>query len=144
MPRIFRNANNAPWRNQNTSSSSLLRQGILTTQKIVPFAANSKHPSDGSKNGDVGHAWIYLQGNVNGESIVIEGGHSGELGICQPKYFDGIMNYVEYGYADSSCGEMCCLRNEPNPVKYLWASQAMDSSNRVPEAIPLLLQPKSI
>lgn len=38
----------------------------------------AKHPSDWSKNGDVGHAWIYLKGDE-----VIEGGHSGELGLDQ-------------------------------------------------------------
>ena len=83
----------------------------------------AKHPTDGSKNGDVGHAWIYLQGIVDGEVVVVEGGHSGELGLSQPKYFDGIMNYVEYGCASPSQEEIECPRDEPNPIKYLWASQ---------------------
>lgn len=60
-----------------------------------------KHPSDGSLNGDVGHAWILLQG----EGAVLEGGHSGEWGIQEPKYFDGIMDLVEQG--------------DRNPVRYL-------------------------
>lgn len=82
-----------------------------------------KHPSDGSKNGDVGHAWIYLQGMIDGQCVFVEGGHSGELGILQPKYFDGVMNYIEYGYANPTSKQMQCFRDEPNPVKYLWASQ---------------------
>lgn len=69
----------------------------------------AKHPSDGSKNGDVGHAWIYLQGIQNGERVFLEGGHSGERGIIQPKYFDGVMNYAEAG--------------DPNPIRYLWECQ---------------------
>lgn len=84
-----------------------------------------KHPSDGSKNRDVGHAWIYLQGIVDGESIYLEGGHSGERGVVQARYFEGIMNYLEYGYAsptrDQYNGIGC--RWEPNPVKYLWEVQ---------------------
>lgn len=66
------------------------------------------HPN-GSKRGDVGHAWIYLRGVVDGQPVFVEGGHSGECGIVQPKYFDGIMDYIEMG--------------ECNPVKYLWECQ---------------------
>ncbi len=61
----------------------------------------AKHPSDGSLNGDVGHAWVYLQGK--GEFL--EGGHSGELGTLEPKYFDGVMDLVESG--------------DPNPIRYM-------------------------
>src|SRR5262245_4920764 len=43
----------------------------------------AKHPANGSKNGDVGHAWIYLRGWLDGEWIEIEGGHSGELGLIK-------------------------------------------------------------
>lgn len=68
-----------------------------------------KHPSDGSKNSDVGHAWVYLQGHLDGKFLAIEGGHSGELGIDQPKYFEGVMDDVE--------------RDELNPIKYLWDIQ---------------------
>ena len=83
----------------------------------------AKHPSDGSKNRDVGHAWIYVQGIVDGELVSIEGGHSGELGILQPKYFDGIMNYLDYGYPSLPCKEAFTPRYEPNPIKYLWETQ---------------------
>lgn len=40
----------------------------------------AKHPSDGSKNGDVGHAWIVLKG-PEGE---IEGGQSGRQAAINP------------------------------------------------------------
>lgn len=64
-----------------------------------------KHPRTGCKNGSVGHAWIYLYK----DGKIIEGGHSGERGFLQPKYFDGIMDLVEAG--------------DKNPIRYLWAIQ---------------------
>lgn len=82
-----------------------------------------KHPSDGSKNGDVGHAWVCLRGVIDGEPIEIEGGHSGERGIMQAKYFEGVMNNIDYGCANPLPEQIkhpCC---EPNPIKYLWATQ---------------------
>lgn len=64
-----------------------------------------KHPSDGSKNSDVGHAWIYLKkGN-----FVLEGGHSAETGVIQPRYMEGVCLLAEKGDA--------------NPARYLWAEQ---------------------
>lgn len=81
----------------------------------------AKHPSDGSKNRDVGHAWIYLQGNVNGESICLHGGHSGETGRHQARYFDGIMNNLEYGCANPQPYQY--HQKEVNPIKYLWEVQ---------------------
>jgi hypothetical protein len=65
-----------------------------------------KHPGTFCKNSEVGHCWVYLRGIMDGECIEIEGGHSGELGISQPKYFEGVMNNIE-------CG---CK----NPIEYLW------------------------
>lgn len=79
----------------------------------------AKHPSDGSKNGDVGHAWIYLQGIIDGKCVCIEGGHSGEVGMIQPKYFEGVMNYIDYGYADPNRIQRENPRHEPNPIKYM-------------------------
>ncbi|WP_068470373.1 hypothetical protein [Candidatus Protochlamydia phocaeensis] len=86
------------------------------------FKTVAKHPTDGSKSGDVGHAWIYLQGKVNGKVWVLEGGHSGERGRLQARYFDGIMNYNDWGYANPSDEQKQYPRYEPNPVKYLWAT----------------------
>lgn len=84
----------------------------------------AKHPSDGSKNGDVGHAWIYLKGEVEGQPVILEGGHSGERGVIQAKYFEGVMNNIDYGCANPTAEQKFCYRFEPNPIKYLWCSQA--------------------
>lgn len=65
----------------------------------------AKHPSDGSKNGDVGHAWIVLKG-PEGE---IEGGQSGETGCYQPKYLEGVIDNIALG--------------SDNPASYLFCSQ---------------------
>lgn len=86
------------------------------------FNTVAKHP-DGSKSRDIGHAWIYLRGVVEGKEVIIEGGHSGERGRIQARYFDGIMNYNDWGYANPTEEEMCHPRYEPNPVKYLWTTQ---------------------
>ncbi len=89
-----------------------------SSQKCVRSIA--KHPSDGSKNSDVGHAWIYLQGVKNGALVKLEGGHSGEQGRGRPKYFEGIMNYFEYGAACPNEKDLTHSCYEPNPIKYLW------------------------
>lgn len=73
------------------------------------FKTLAKHPSDGTKNGDVGHAWIYLQGNVDGRLMCLEGGHSGELGFLQPRYIEGVFLQHE--------------RGDDNPISYLWECQ---------------------
>lgn len=73
------------------------------------FKTVAKHPSDGSKNGDVGHAWIYLQGIVDGQTVFLEGGHSGELGEIQPRYVEGVFLQYEQG--------------DKNPISYLWQRQ---------------------
>lgn len=65
----------------------------------------AKHPSDGSKNSDVGHAWIYLYDN----GTILEGGHSGETGTCQPRYLEGVHALAEAG--------------DPNPIRYLFTEQ---------------------
>jgi hypothetical protein len=83
----------------------------------------AKHPSDGSRNRDVGHVWIYLQGVCDGEILYFCGGHSGERGLCQAKYFDGIMNLMDFGYANPTKEQLNFPRYEPNPVKYFWETQ---------------------
>lgn len=65
----------------------------------------AKHPSDGSKNSDFGHAWIYLK---KGDEV-FEGGHSAERGFLQPRYIEGVCLLAEKG--------------DPNPGRYLWAEQ---------------------
>lgn len=69
----------------------------------------AKHPSDGSKNGDVGHAWIYLKGEVDGKPYYLEGGHSGELGVFQPRYLEGVWDNIVLGAKD--------------PISYLFCPQ---------------------
>lgn len=83
----------------------------------------AKHPSDCSKNGDVGHAWIYLQGKRNGKIVSIEGGHSGEKEDPPARYFDGLMNYHQWGYANPTPTQRKSPRYEPNPIKYLWTQR---------------------
>ena len=83
----------------------------------------AKHPSDGSKNGDVGHAWIYVRGYRQGQCVEVEGGHSGELGLTQARYLEGVINLMECGYSFPSCTTSACYRYEPNPIKYLWEPQ---------------------
>lgn len=68
--------------------------------------STAKHPRDGSKNGDVGHAWIYLCG----PGFFLEGGHSGELGLWQPRYWEGVMDNIRLG--------------AKNPINYLWCPQS--------------------
>lgn len=80
----------------------------------------AKHPRDGGKNGDFGHAWIYLQGKRSGRLVVVEGGHSGEWREPPARYFDGIMNYNECGYANPMDDSLLNERYEPNPIRYLW------------------------
>lgn len=65
----------------------------------------AKHPSDGSKNSDFGHAWIYLKKYDE----VFEGGHSAERGFLQPRYIEGVCLLAEKG--------------DPSPGRYLWAEQ---------------------
>jgi hypothetical protein len=91
------------------------------TQSMMKTLA--KHPSDGSKNGDVGHAWVYLKGKDGYEDVVIEGGHSGELGVIQAKYFEGVINNVQYGYPNPTLEQIDNPRYEPNPIKYLLSIQ---------------------
>lgn len=81
----------------------------------------AKHPSDGSKSGDVGHAWVCLRGIVDQEVIALEGGHSGETGRFQARYFDGVMNSIDFG--DPNPTEVTSYTYEPDPVKYLWEVQ---------------------
>jgi hypothetical protein len=83
------------------------------------FKSLVKHAA-GGKNADVGHSWVLLHGLMDGEEITIEGGQSGELGIDRPKYYDGIINFYRYGYANPTRAQKKQPRSEANPVRYLW------------------------
>lgn len=73
------------------------------TDKLLQTMA--KHPSDGSKNTDVGHAWIYMKW----EGGEFEGGFSAETGVNQPTYLHGVSLLAE--------------RGDPNPACYLFCRQ---------------------
>lgn len=113
---------------------SLSLEGTPESPYSVTFFVDAPHFNYSSnrallnsivKNGGkLGHAWIELQGLQQGRKISIECGHSGELGLTQAKYFDGIMNYNDYGYANPTQQQRCTPRYEPNPIRYLWAIQS--------------------
>lgn len=85
------------------------------------FQSVAVPPRTGCRRGELGHAWIYLQGKrKDGTLFVLEGGHSGERTDYPAKYFDGIMNYNDWGYANPTEKQMKVPRYEPNPIKYLW------------------------
>lgn len=114
----------APWRPMQEEDYFLIilvdARHLDYTHASRFFQSITKHPSDGSKNGDVGHAWIYLQGKRHHQVVAIEGGHSGEIADTPVRYFDGIMNYNDWGYSNPTLAHMQCARYEPNPIKYLW------------------------
>lgn len=102
---------------------------LKETENFIVFLVDAKHLDYSNsqalikslqKHHSFGHAWIKLHGDHQGQSVDIEGGHSGELGCMDPKYFDGIMNYIEYGDAKYTRGQP--IRYEPNPIKYLWST----------------------
>lgn len=74
-----------------------------TNPKLLRTIA--KHPSDGTKNSDVGHAWILF---VDGDEVIC-GGHSGETGEFQLKYIEGVFSLADQG--------------DPNPIRYLFSKQ---------------------
>lgn len=70
-------------------------------------------------HGEVGHSWITI---IDGNTV-ISGGHSGELGVTQPRYCEGIQNYIDYGYANPTSEQKKNPRHEPSPIRYLWEVQ---------------------
>lgn len=79
------------------------------------LASLELHPSTKETRLAFGHAWLHLHSPSND----IIGGHSGELGVIQPKYFDGLMNLNETGHVDPDLVRPFFKRYEENPVKYL-------------------------
>lgn len=65
----------------------------------------------GSRNthGIFGHTWIRLKGVQGEEIVVVEGGHSGDLGQKQPQYMDGVLAQVK--------------ARHHNPISYLWITK---------------------
>lgn len=64
-----------------------------TPERFLRTMAKRKHR-------DVGHAWICLEGEIDGQSILCEGGHSGELGLYQPTYLNGLLDNAALGAKD--------------------------------------------
>ncbi len=69
---------------------------------------------------NIGHSWIYLKGIKDGRPLVLEGSQSGQLGEEEPRFSNGVMNYIRYGYANPTESQKKNPRYEPNPVKYMW------------------------
>lgn len=55
----------------------------------------------------IGHVWVILGGKIKERTYFFEGGHSGELGLSAPKYFDEVLRRAQEGL-------------DPNPVQYLY------------------------
>jgi hypothetical protein len=72
------------------------------------------------RKGEIGHSWVYLKGIKDGLPYVMEGGQSGQLGKTQPRFFEGVNNYIKFGYSDPSSSQKRNPSHEPNPIKYLW------------------------
>ena len=74
----------------------------------------------GKRKEDIGHSWVYLKGIKDGQPYVLEGGQSGQSGKRQPRFSEGVINYIRFGYADPNDSQKKNPRYEPNPIKYLW------------------------
>lgn len=111
--------------------STMACQSMQEEDYFIIFLVDARHldysdatpffKSVEKNKGYLGHAWIYLQGKDKEEKKrIIEGGHSGEINNCPPRYFDGIMNLCEYGFENPTLEQRKHPRFEPNPIKYLW------------------------
>lgn len=77
----------------------------IESSELVPFLKKAtKHPRDLSKDGSVGHAWIALEKKEAAKTVFWEGGHSGELGIIAPTYWDSLL----------------LAQDQENPAAILW------------------------
>ncbi|MFC1579995.1 hypothetical protein ACFL4N_03690 [Thermodesulfobacteriota bacterium] len=84
------------------------------------FESLARH-NNAFKKGQVGHSWVYLKGQRDGKTVIFHGGHSVRSGEARPWYFDGVIDYIEYGYLNPTDHQKKNPRYEANPVKYLWA-----------------------
>lgn len=67
---------------------------------------------------DVGHAWILLGGVHDGKEQVWEGGHTGEFGLIEPRYLEGVLWLTE-GHTLRMHDGRLFLGDDPNPVRFL-------------------------
>ena len=72
-----------------------------SSKEFIKSYLNPKTPAD------VGHAWIHITGTLDDKKVNIEGGHSGERGTTEPKFFEGFINLT---------------KTHPNPICYLHKS----------------------
>lgn len=77
-------------------------------ETLVHGLAKSQTHKDGRLYANVGHAWLKIHGALDGRDINMTIGHSGELGIINRPYFEGVMDLLDKGH--------------PNPVSYLFAT----------------------
>jgi hypothetical protein len=96
---------------------------IYVNARHFDYTNNYSFLNTVAKHPNVGHVWIYLQGIRNGELVCIYGGHSGERGLCQARYFDGVMNYLDFGCANPTPELLDHPQYEANPAKYFWETQ---------------------
>ena len=93
---------------------------ISVDAKHLDYRSTESFINSMARNGgEVGHAWLKLQT----PKMTIEGGHSGERGILQPRYCDAIQNNLDYGYSNPTEEQKRSPRYEPNPIKCLWETQ---------------------
>jgi len=67
---------------------------------------------------DVGHAWIVLGGVQEGRERVWEGGHTGEFGLIEPRYLEGVLWLSEGRTLRMHDGRLFS-GSDPNPVRFL-------------------------
>ncbi|MGR3951731.1 MAG: hypothetical protein QRY74_02280 [Chlamydia sp.] len=78
----------------------------LNYKNFQTFATSIQNSLFSLRDPHIGHAWITISSlNSDGARIYYEVGHSGELGLISPRYFDEILQLSE--------------RGELNPVRYL-------------------------
>lgn len=94
----------------------------LNYQSVESFIRSIRALPQKKRNvSSMGHAWIYLYGRAMGKEFSLEGGHSGERDLTTPSYFEGVANYLSYGYV--SYQEGLPTRVEPDPIHYLWTER---------------------
>lgn len=77
-------------------------------ETLVQGLAKSQTHKDGRLYANVGHAWLKVCGTLDGHTIDVTLGHSGELGVINRPYFEGVMDLLD--------------KKHPNPVSYLFSS----------------------
>lgn len=85
------------------------------------------------KQGFMGHAWVYLEGDHGGRREVIEVGLSPE-GDGAVQYFRAVLSLARFGSPNPTEADRADPRPDPNPIAYLWQDQANGYLQPVREA----------